>query len=209
TILLAIPAAVAASFVVHLNVTPSAAAHEPTEQERKVRRRQEEAEVKERQDAEIQELKQKIETTTDAEVKAKLEADLKKRIEQQTPAGYAVTLDGDRYKFLVNEEGQRREREMEQKHNTILAQMAKISMDQAIQIATSKNPGKVLECSLVGERWSSTSEQTKASQVFYHVLILSGDQDPVAITHVLVNAIDGSIVKSEREERRREGDPES
>jgi TonB family protein len=45
--------------------------------------------------------------------------------------------------------------------------------------------------------------------VLYHVVILSGDGDTAVVTHVLVNAIDGSIVKSEREERRREGNPES
>jgi TonB family protein len=113
----------------------------------------------------------------------------------------------DREKELrvrMNEEGVRRtERESEEKRNAILAGMAQISMDRAIQIATSASPGKVLECSLVGERWSSETELAKPSQVLYHVVILSNDSPPVR-THVLVNAIDGSVFRVSKEKEREE-----
>jgi TonB family protein len=62
----------------------------------------------------------------------------------------------------------------------------------------------VLECSLVGERWSAPGELAKLSLVLYHVVILSGDEANPVTYHVLVNAIDGSIWKTEKEERKRE-----
>jgi len=102
-----------------------------------------------------------------------------------------------------NEAGRRAERESEEKRNATLAGMAQISMDRAIQIATSGNPGKVLECSLVGERWSNEAELAKPSLVLYHVVILSNDSAPVR-THVLVNAIDGSVFRVSKEEKREE-----
>jgi TonB family protein len=101
----------------------------------------------------------------------------------------------------------RTERESEEKRNAILAGMAQISMEQAIQIATSKSPGKVIECSLVGEHWENAGELAKPSLVLYHVVILSSDSSPMR-THVLVNAIDGSVFRTEKEERKRESRPE-
>ena len=106
------------------------------------------------------------------------------------------------YRVLLNDEKARRaERESEEKRNAILAGMAQISMDRAIQIATSASPGKVLECSLVGERWSNEAELAKPSLVLYHVVILSNDSSPVR-THVLVNAVDGSVFRVSKEEKR-------
>ena len=84
-----------------------------------------------------------------------------------------------------------------------LVRLAKISMEQAIQIATSQQPGKVLECSLNGEHWEEPGKLAKDGQVFYHVVILSGDEANPETTHVLVNAIDGTIFKSEKELPRR------
>ena len=72
-------------------------------------------------------------------------------------------------------------------------------MEQAIQIATSQQPGKVLECSLNGEHWEEPGKLAKDGQVFYHVVILSGDEASPEATHVLVNAIDGTILKTEKE----------
>src|SRR5205814_8949720 len=77
--------------------------------------------------------------------------------------------------------------------------MAKISMDQAIQIATGQAPGKVLECSLVGERWKEPGELAQPSKVLYHVVILSDDEANPVTYHVLVNAIDGSVVTVNKE----------
>ena len=75
-------------------------------------------------------------------------------------------------------------------------------MDHAIQIATSQTPGKVLECSLVGERWEAPGKLGKDSLVLYHVVILSGDEVNPTTVHVLINALDGTIFKTSKEERR-------
>jgi TonB family protein len=101
-----------------------------------------------------------------------------------------------------NEAGRRAERESEEKRNAILAGMAQISMEQAIQIATSKSPGKVIECSLVGEHWEKEGELAKPSLVLYHVVILSNESP--ARTHVLINAVDGSVFRVTKDEKREE-----
>ena len=101
-----------------------------------------------------------------------------------------------------NEAGRRAERESEEKRNAILAGMAQISMERAIQIATSASPGKVLECSLVGEHWEKEGELAKPSLVLYHVVILSNESP--ARTHVLINAIDGSVFRVTKDEKREE-----
>jgi TonB family protein len=93
---------------------------------------------------------------------------------------------------------------IEQQQKNELAKAARISMDQAIQIATSSSPGKVIECSLVGERWKEPGELAKPSRVLYHVVILSGDEANPVTTHVLVNAVDGSVVQTEKEGPKRE-----
>jgi TonB family protein len=105
---------------------------------------------------------------------------------------------------MNNEAGRRAEEEAQVKRKTQLARLARISMDQAIQIAVSKTSGKVLECSLVGERWEGAGELAKPSLVLYHVVILSGDEANPTTYHVLVNAMDGTIFRSEKEERRNE-----
>src|SRR6185369_1119151 len=102
-----------------------------------------------------------------------------------------------------DEAGRRAERESEQKRDAILAGMARVSMDHAIQIANTKVPGKVTECSLVGEHWEGPGELAKPSLVLYHVVVLSDEATPVK-THVLINAIDGSVVSVKKEEKREE-----
>ena len=109
-------------------------------------------------------------------------------------------------KVEVNGEGyevRRRHVEEELKMKAIrqstLVRLARISMEQAIQIATSQQPGKVLECSLNGEHWEEPGKLAKDGQVFYNVVILSGDEANPDTIHVLVNAIDGSIVTIDKE----------
>ena len=90
-----------------------------------------------------------------------------------------------------------------------LAKLARISMDQAIQIATSQQPGKVLESSLVGEHWEEPGKLAKDGKVLYHVVILAGEEPDLVVIHTLVNAIDGTILKSEKEvPRRRSPEPQ-
>jgi uncharacterized membrane protein YkoI len=80
-----------------------------------------------------------------------------------------------------------------------LVRLARIQMDQAIQIATSLHPGKVLECTLNAEKWEEPGKLARDARVFYHVEVLSGDEPDQVITHVLVNAIDGAIIRAEKE----------
>jgi TonB family protein len=75
-----------------------------------------------------------------------------------------------------------------------LTRAAVLSMDRAIQIATSQVPGKVLACSLGRD----------GDKLFYHVIIIGGDGDKSTTTYVWVSAIDGQILKTEKEEPHRE-----
>ena len=85
-----------------------------------------------------------------------------------------------------------------------LVNLARIPMDQAIQIATSQQPGKVLACSLVGEHWEAPGKLAKDGRVLYHTIIISGDEANPVTTHVLINALDGTVIKTEKEERAKE-----
>jgi TonB family protein len=140
-----------------------------------------------------------------------LEAEVNFNLNQERQTGEAIKREGraeyqgQEFKVRMGSDGQRRaEEEQEVKNRAELARQAKISMDQAIQIATSKVPGKVLECTLVGERWSGSGESAKPTQVFYRVVILGGDDPNPLSTYVWVSALDGSIVRTEKEERKRE-----
>jgi TonB family protein len=208
-VVLAVPCVAAAALAIHFNIdTPFASldTQEPSRQlqeKRELNERQKQ-EVKERWDKETAELKQQIEKETNPQVKADLEKALRQREEEKGNAVYTFNAEGYALTAIRSEEGARQERETEERQKTQLARAAKISMDQAIQIATSKTPGKVLECSLVGEHWSGEGELAKPSLVLYHVVILSGDEANAVTNHVLVNAVDGSIFRAEKEERKRE-----
>src|SRR5437868_7093596 len=189
--LLAVPCVAAAALAIHFNIDSPFASIDTQEPSREVQEKRQlderkAQEVKERWDKETAELKQRIANETNAQVKAELEKALVQR--QQEKITTVNTLDGGGYAvtFRRDEEGARQEREMQEKRNTELARAAKISMDQAIQIATSKVPGKVLECSLVGERWEGPGELSKPGLVLYHVVILSGDESNPVTNHVLV-----------------------
>jgi uncharacterized membrane protein YkoI len=90
------------------------------------------------------------------------------------------------------------EMEMRAVRQAALLRLARINMDQAIQIATSQNPGRVLECTLSAENWEEPGKLAKDGFVFYHVMI-ADESTPGASTHVWVNAVDGSIIKTEKE----------
>jgi beta-lactamase regulating signal transducer with metallopeptidase domain len=89
------------------------------------------------------------------------------------------------------------EMEMREVRQAALVRLARISMDQAIQIANSATPGKVLECNLTAEKWEEPGKLAKDGIVFYHVVI--ADEANPGATHVWVNAVDGSIIKTEKE----------
>jgi beta-lactamase regulating signal transducer with metallopeptidase domain len=71
-----------------------------------------------------------------------------------------------------------------------LTRGASISMDRAIQVATSQYPGKVLACSL---------GRDAEGRVFYHLVIITGEGEKTATRYVWVSALDGQIMKTENE----------
>jgi uncharacterized membrane protein YkoI len=100
----------------------------------------------------------------------------------------------------IREEMERKERvemEMREVRQAALIRLAKINMDQAIQIATSQQPGKVLLCSLEAKGWEEPGKLAKDGIVFYHVMI--ANEGEAGATHIWVNAIDGTIIKTEKE----------
>ena len=113
---------------------------------------------------------------------------------------------GPNYKAELAERQRREEIEVAAKQTmqAALVNLAKISMEQAIQIALSQQPGKVLACSLVGEQWEAPGKLAKDARVLYHTVIISGDEASPVTTHVLINAVDGSVFRSEKEERGKE-----
>ena len=103
----------------------------------------------------------------------------------------------------------RREFEMEMKavRQAALVKLARINMDQAIQIATSQTPGKVLIASLDAKGWEEPGKLSKDGVVFYHVMI--ADEINNGTIHVYVNAVDGQIIKTETELPRKRRSPEN
>ena len=99
------------------------------------------------------------------------------------------------------------EMEMREIKQAALVRLARISMDQAIQIATSQKPGKVLVSSLDAEKWEEPGKLAKDGVVFYHVII--ADETNPGATHVWVNAVDGSIIRTEKELPRKPRSPDN
>jgi beta-lactamase regulating signal transducer with metallopeptidase domain len=100
----------------------------------------------------------------------------------------------------MREEMERKERvemEMREVRQAALVRLAKVNMDQAIQIATSQQAGKVMVCSLEAKGWEEPGKLARDGIVFYHVMI-ANEGEPGA-THIWVNAIDGTIIKTEKE----------
>lgn len=94
----------------------------------------------------------------------------------------------------------KREVEMEMRalKQAALVRLSRITMDQAIQIATSQFPGKVLNCNLDADRWEEPGKLAKDGTVFYEVII-ADEVVAGGITRVAVNAVDGTIIKSGKE----------
>jgi len=90
------------------------------------------------------------------------------------------------------------EMEMRAVKQAALVKLSRVSMDQAIQVATSLYPGKVLLCSLEANGWEEPGKLSRDGFVFYHVMI-ADETTPGAATHVWVNAVDATIIKAEKE----------
>jgi uncharacterized membrane protein YkoI len=125
----------------------------------------------------------------DAKQKDELERRRKEEREQQELA--AKGQEGSEEQEL--EAHRREERAMMTKRQAELAKLARITMEQAIQIANSQQPGKVLECVLGRER----------DDVVYRVLILSEDGNGNTVTRLLIDAVDGHVNKTEQAEPRK------
>lgn len=89
------------------------------------------------------------------------------------------------------------EMEMRALKQAALVRLSRITMDQAIQIATSQFPGKVINCNLDADRWEEPGKLAKDGVVFYQVVI--ADEVNEGTTRVVVNAVDGSIIRSAKE----------
>ena len=103
------------------------------------------------------------------------------------------------------ERKQRVEMEMREVRQAALVRLAKINMDQAIQIATSQQPGKVMLCSLEAKGWEKPGQLARDGIVFYHVML--ANEGEAGATHIWVNAIDGTIIKTEKELPRKQREP--
>jgi beta-lactamase regulating signal transducer with metallopeptidase domain len=114
----------------------------------------------------------------------------------------------DNEPFIEQEKMKKMQMELEMREvmHTALVRLAKINMDQAIQIATSQQPGKVLLCSLGAKGWEEPGKLGKDGVVFYHVII--ADEVNPGSTHMYINAIDGTIIKTEKELPRKRRSPE-
>ena len=101
----------------------------------------------------------------------------------------------------------RRELEIEMRAVTqaALVKLARISMEQAIQIATSQQPGTVLLATLGAKGWEEPGKLGKDGVVFYHVEIADGTDG--SATLVFVNAIDGTVIKTEKVKPRKPRNP--
>lgn len=151
-----------------------------------------------REERDIETLRQRLERAEQAQRPDEQET-LKRELRAKEEAMEKLEreLKGRIYTFsneLSEQERREREqleREKKAKRQAELAKKATVTMQQAIQIAMSQQTGTVLECRLVGER----------DDVFYHTQILSGDEPETTITHLLISALDGRVVKIEREKR--------
>jgi beta-lactamase regulating signal transducer with metallopeptidase domain len=126
----------------------------------------------------------------------------KKKIEMPSRQGTAADAMKERIardpQFAAELE-RRRELEIEMKaiKQAALVKLARINMDQAIQIATSQQPGKVMSATLDAKGWEEPGKLAKDGVVFYHVVI--ADEASGGATHVWVNAVDGTLIKTEKE----------
>ena len=98
------------------------------------------------------------------------------------------------------------ELQMREVMHSALVRLAKVNMDQAIQIATSHQPGKVLLCSLGAKGWEEPGKLGKDGVVFYHVII--ADEVNPGSTHLWINAIDGTLIKTDKELPRKVRSPD-
>jgi beta-lactamase regulating signal transducer with metallopeptidase domain len=146
----------------------------------------------------------RFELAASAQDPAQEEKELKEKKRSDEAAREARTVDEFKERMArdpnFRKEVQRKqelEMEMREIKHAALVRLSRVTMDQAIQIATSQSPGKVLVCSLDGDKWEEPGKLAKDGVIFYHVII--ANEGTPGDTHVWVNAVDGLIIKTEKE----------
>jgi hypothetical protein len=143
--------------------------------------------------------------------KEREEEQLKKKIEmesrEKTSVDFKERIARDPHFAAELERRRELEHEMNAIRQAALIKLARVNMDQAIQIATSQFPGKVLVASLDAKGWEEPGKLARDGVVFYHILV--ADEPSGGINHVWVNAIDGTLIKTEKELPRKKRSPEN
>jgi beta-lactamase regulating signal transducer with metallopeptidase domain/uncharacterized membrane protein YkoI len=156
-----------------------------------IRRAQQELEQQQEQ---VQKEKQKEEKLKQEnremrERKERAEMESREKIEMEKRDGKGEGKGEGIREMKMRKERVGQEREERARLQAELTARASISMDRAIQIATSKYPGKVLTCSLGRD----------GDMVFYHLVIITTQGDKSSVTYVWLSATDGQILKTEKE----------
>ena len=135
--------------------------------------------------------------TQEAQTKDKEKLEMKLRQDRTLESRKALMTNDP---TIQREMERKREMELEMRAvmHAALVKLAKINMDQAIQIAMSQQPGKVINCSLGARGWEEPGKLGKDGIVFYHVII-ADEVNAGESTHVWINAIDGTLIKTEKE----------
>jgi beta-lactamase regulating signal transducer with metallopeptidase domain/uncharacterized membrane protein YkoI len=166
---LLVPCFAAAAFAMKFDLQPNATVVSQEPKQERQRKEPDQVDVRVRMDAE------KV-----REIKEKMEADPAFREELERKQATEIQARGLR--------------------QAALTKVARISMEQAIQIATAQKAGTVMQCTLDADHWKEMGVLADDSVVFYRVqLVSSDDVETGGVTHIWVNAVDGSIVKSEKE----------
>jgi len=176
TLLIVAPCIAAAAYAMHYEFQPQ----ESVERQKKeaAEKQRESGEVTVWYDPEALTIKKKLEQETDPAIRAKLESQLKVlQAKRQMGEKEALTVG---YAYVRDFQGA----------GLAATKWANVPMEQAIQIALSQNPGSVIQCKLYGER---------EDKVVYDVVVVSGVEPDMALTHVVVSAIDGTILKTGKE----------
>ena len=136
-----------------------------------------------------------VKTNVQEPVTQEKERQEKEKVEMRRREGREEALDP-----RVREEIERKQRlemEMQEVRQAALVRLAKINMDQAIQLATTQQAGKVLYCALDASHWEAPGKLAPDGFVFYRVII--ANEAEAGVTHVWVNAVDSTIIKVEKE----------
>ncbi len=215
SLFLLVPCLAAASFAMKFDLEPTTTmrvAQEPVQQEKeRMQKVKESMELRQRTEAEavrakLEQLKYQNEMKNDPKLREEFEAaQAKLELLEKTKERM-----GNEPQFREELEAKREiELKMRAVRQSALTRAARITMDQAIQIATSQKPGKVLECSLDAEHWKEPGVLAADGFVFYRVMLVpSDDSESGVITHVWVNAVDGTLIKTENELPRKQRRPE-